>query len=319
MAGSSKNGQVQIVDGKIIVVNPRDGGNYATLYPPEEGVLILINGKEIKTPVEVKEEDIIEVIAVNLEEEPKMEFRISPDGLLAEIAVYPRVINEFYLKDMEAKTNLKPVVGKKESRENVLTLLDAEIGLKNHNIVYGVDEVALKEAVEKAEGEFKKIAMGKAAQEGRDSRIEFLINPEAEKIVYGEEEHHVDYRERFRFPEVKGDVIARIYPRGGHSRQKVTGEIIQPRPVKITRIRYGEGIETVENEGVIVALKDGRLVVNGNHFKVVNLLVHNADVDLESGNIHFSGDIYIYGNIREGMTVEAQGDLFVEEAAMGLM
>ena len=113
MAGARKNGQVQIVDGKIIVVNPRDGGNYATLYPPEEGVLILINGEEIKAPVEVKEEDIIEVIALKLEEEPKMEFRISPDGLMAEIAVYPRIINEFYLKDMEMKTSLKPVVEKK--------------------------------------------------------------------------------------------------------------------------------------------------------------------------------------------------------------
>jgi len=314
LAGAGKNGQAQIVDGKIIVVNPRDGGNYATLYPPEEGVLILINGEEIKAPVEVKEEDIIEVIALKLEEEPKMEFRISPDGLMAEIAVYPRIINEFYLKDMEMKTSLKPVVEKKEHRENVLTLLDAEMALKNHNIVYGLDEVALKEAVEKAEGEFKKIAMGKEAQEGRDSRIEFLINPEAEKIVYGEEEHHVDFRERFRFPEVKkGDVIARIHPPvEGVPGKKVTGEIILPRPVKSTRIRYGEGIEAVENEAVIVAQKDGRLVVNGNHLKVVHLLVHNADVDLESGNIRFYGDIYIYGNIKEGMTVEAQGDLFVE-------
>ena len=114
MAGAGKNGQAQIVDGKIIVVNPRDGGNYATLYPPEEGVLILINGKEIKTPVEVKEEDIIEVIALKLEEEPKMEFRISPDGLMAEIAVYPRIC-EFYLKDMEMKTGLKAGGGEKRA------------------------------------------------------------------------------------------------------------------------------------------------------------------------------------------------------------
>ncbi len=319
MAETRKNGQVGIVDGKFIVVNPQDGGRYAVLYPPEEGVRILINGEEIETGTRVGEEDIIEAVPLTLMEEARMECKVSPDGLYAEIAVHPRIISQFYLKETEMKTSLKPGVEKREHREKVLTVLDAELELKNNNIVYGVDTVALKEAVENAEGEFKTIAWGKEVQEGKDGWIEFLINPEIEMISYGEEEQKVDYRERFRFPTVKkGDVIALIHPPvEGIPGQKVTGEIIHPRPVKSTRIGYGEGVDPGESESEIVALRDGRLVVNGNHIKVVNLLVHNGDVDLESGNIRFNGDVRIYGNIQEGMLVEAQGDLFVEGNGYG--
>ena len=319
MVDTRKNGQVGVVDGKIVVTNPQAGGRYAILYPPEESVRILINGEEIEMRTDIREEDIIEVIPLKLTEEAKMELRVSPDGLYAEIAVYPRIISQFYLKDMELRTSLKPVVDKKENREKVLTVRDAEEELKNNNIIFGVDEAALKEAVENAEGEFKTIARGKEVQEGKSSRIEFLINPETETIIYGEEELKVDYRERFRFPEVKeGDVIALIHPSvEGIPGQKVTGEIIHPRPIKSTAVRYGEGVDLGESESEIVALKDGRLMVKGNQLKVVNLLVHNGDVDLESGNIRVNGELHIYGNIQEGMMVEAQGNLVVEGNGYG--
>ena len=156
-------------------------------------------------------------------------------------------------------------------------------------------------------------------QEGKDGYIEFLVNPETEAIVYGEEEQKVDYRERFRFPEVKkGDVIALVHPaQEGVPGYKVTGEAIQPKPVKNAAIRCIEGVDPGENESEIIVLKNGRLVVSGNRLKVVNLLIHDGDVDLESGNIRFNGDVHIYGNIQEGMMVEAEGDLLWKEMAMG--
>ena len=128
--GRRQNGQVGITDGEIIVTNPRAGGRYAILYPPEDNIAILVNGEEIEERTEVKEEDIIDVIPLKLLDEARMRLKISANGLRAEIAVHPRITSHFYLKDTQPRTSIKPQVGKKEYQESVLTMADALAELK---------------------------------------------------------------------------------------------------------------------------------------------------------------------------------------------
>lgn len=314
-----KGGLIGIVKGKFKVIDPQEGGKRAQLYPPEEGVIVFINGNLVESAIEVGEEDTIESVPLTFTEDPRLEVKISSDALLAFLAVYPRRTVSHFLQDEEPSPVLKPRVGKKEERENTFTLLDVENELKSKGVVYGIDYHAVKECLEKADGEFRVIARGKEVKEGKDGWVEFLINPEVEVITYSENTNRVDYRERFRYPSVKkGDVIALVHPpEEGVPGQTVTGRIIPPKPVKKARIRCGEGVDFAEKETKVVALRDGRLVVKGNSVKVVNLLVHHGDVDLESGNFRFPGDIVIYGNVTEGMLVEALGDVRVEGSAYG--
>ena len=53
------------------------------------------------------------------------------------------------------------------------------------------------------------------------------------------------------------------------------------------------------------------------HIKVINFITHHGDVNLESGNIRFNGDVRIFGNIVENMLVEARGSIYVEGNGYG--
>ena len=314
MVEKKENGRVGIANGKIVVRNPRAGGHPAILHPPEEGVTILVNGEILEEAVAIKEEDQIEIKPLSFMEDGRVEVKISPDGLEASLSVLPRVINSFSLRETAMLTELIPEVIKTGSQEKIFTLAEAEEELKKNNITFGLDYAALKNITEQAAGQWQIVARGEKMQEGKDGYVEFLINPEVEKVTYEGEKGKVDYRERYRFPLVqKDDIIALVHPPvAGMPGESVTGKIIVPPAVKEARIRCAEGTTLQENDRKVVALKDGRLVVSGNQVKVVDLLVHHGDVDLESGNLHFNGDMQIYGNVMEGMRVETEGDLYVE-------
>jgi hypothetical protein len=71
------------------------------------------------------------------------------------------------------------------------------------------------------------------------------------------------------------------------------------------------------NQREIAALKDGRLIVSGSNIRVTNLLVHNGDVNIETGNLRFNGAIRIFGNVTEGMLVEARDSITIEGSCYG--
>jgi len=318
---SEKNisGQAGIIDGKIIVTNPQGDGTPALLYPAEEGLNVFVNGKLLEAPLEVFEDDVIEITPLVLTEEARCIAKVSSDAYSAELTVFPRVVTEYQLLNTEMSNTLKLQTKKNVKLEKAITLEEADAALKEKNVVYGIDFASLKNAVDRASGEPVVVAKGKELKEGVNGRIEFLTSTEVETITHDESSRNVDLRERYRFPVVKkGDLIAKIHPPvPGVSGQTVTGKITVPKPVKNARFKCGEGVDFLEEKGEIIASRDGRLIISGTTIKVVNLITHNGDVNLESGNLRFSGDIRIYGNIMENMLVEAKGNLFVDGNGFG--
>ena len=320
MLSSGAHGQIGVRNGTITVVNPQGDGLSAVLYPPEEKGVIFFNGKPVEEAIEVKEEDVIEVKESIVLEEPKLTVKVSSDGLSATVAVFPKVTGFYRLKDTEMSASLKPVLEKKEEIEPTLAIMDAETALLDKKVTEGIDYIALKNALEKAEGIDVVVARGKPKTEGKNGYIEYLINTEVETISYEDEVSRADFRERYRYPTLKkGDIIAVLHPPlNGVPGKTVTGNIIPPKPVRPAKCRLREGVSLSEGKPQhIISSRDGRLVVQGSNIKVVNLLVHHGDVDLESGNIRFIGDATVYGNITEGMMVDVLGDLQVEGNVYG--
>lgn len=320
MSEKNISGQAGVIEGKIIVTNPQGDGTPALLYPAEEGLTVIVNGELLESPLEVFEDDVIEITPLVLTEEARCTAKVSPDAYSAELTVFPRTVTEYQLVNTEMSNELKLQTKKDVKLEKAITLEEADAALKDKNIVYGLNFASLKSAVDRASGEPEVVAKGKELQEGVNGRIEFLASTEVETITHDESsQKNVDFRERFRFPVVKkSDLIAKVHPPvPGVSGQTVTGKVIVPKPVKNARFKCGEGVDFLEEKGEIIASRDGRLIINGSVIKVVNLITHNGDVNLESGNIHFSGDIRIYGNIMENMLVEAKGNLFIEGNGYG--
>ncbi len=319
MTTGKRDGQIGVVAGRIKVIDPEEGGKRAILYPPEEGGTIFVNGSELEGWVFCDSQDLIVLEPTTFLKDARIEVKISPDGLYALAAVFPRIVISYHLIDTPFSSNLKPILEKTEKSSKMLTMEQAEQDLRKNNVTYGIKMDALKELVNNATGDFETVARGREMEEGQDGRLEFVVNPEVEVISYEEEDKKADFREKYRYPAVKkGEVIAILHPaQEGKPGQRVTGEVITPKPVKAAKAKCGEGTEFADNHKDIIAQKDGRLIVNGNNIRVVNLLVHNGDVNMESGNIRFNGDIRIFGNVLEGMLVEASGALIVENNCYG--
>jgi len=309
------NGRAGVVGGKVIITNPQGDGKPAVLYPAGEGLTVFVNDKLVETPLEVFEDDIIEITPQVLTEEARCVAKISADAYTAELTISPQTVTQYLLMDTEMSDMLKFQTKKEIRKEKTVTLEEADAVLKDKNIVFGIDFALLKGVVDRASAEPEVVAEGKKLREGANGRVEFLVSTEVETIVYDDSsQKNVDLRERYRFPVVKeGDRIAKVHPSiEGVAGQLVTGRIIAPRPVKDAKFKCGEGADFLEERGEIVATRDGRLVISGSTIKVVDLITHNGDVNLESGNIHFNGDVRIYGNILENMLVDAKGSLLVE-------
>lgn len=319
MLANELDGQIGVIEGKIKIIAPQGGGKGAVLYPPEEGGIVYVNGVELEKQITCDSQDVVTFEPTTYMEDARLEVKISPDGLNALAAVFPRRVVTYHLKDTPLSASLKPQLEKSENIEKLLTLEQAEQELRKQNILHGLNMAILNELVKNADGEFNTVARGVDKQEGKNGRLEFVVSHEVEVINYEEENIRADFREKFRYPAVKkGDVIAILHPpEDGKPGQRVTGEVIVPKPVKAAKVRCGEGTEFAENNKDIVAQKDGRMIVAGNHIKVVNLLVHKGDVNMESGNIRFNGDVRIFGNVTEGMIVEASGSLIVDNNCYG--
>ncbi len=80
---------------------------------------------------------------------------------------------------------------------------------------------------------------------------------------------------------------------------------MKSRPIKI-----GDGCKVEGNS--IIATKTGR-PSSKNGILSVNSLYNIQDVDIKSGNIFFVGDVYIKGNVKEGMKVKSGNSLTIEK------
>ncbi len=320
MSEKDINGQAGIVNGEVVVTNPQEDGTPALLYPAEEGVTIFVNGEVLEAPLEVFEDDVIDLTPLVITEEASCTVNVSADTYSSELTVTPRRTFEYRILDTEMSRELKPRVEKDIKLEKAVTLEEADEQLKAKNVVFGIDFAALKNALDRASGEPEIVARGQKVREGENGRIDFQVATEIETITYDESsQKRIDFREKFRFPAVKkGELIAIVHPPvEGVSGQTVTGKVIMPKPVKSVKVKCGEGVELLEEKREIIAQRDGLLMVTGTVIKVVNFITHNGDVNLESGNIRFNGDVRIFGNIMENMLVDARGNIYVEGNGYG--
>jgi uncharacterized protein (DUF342 family) len=155
------------------------------------------------------------------------------------------------------------------------------------------------------------VAEGTAPKNGKDGEIvmEVNINPDARPTVG--KGGKADYREIQTFTSVKqGQVIARrVPPTEGEAGRTVTGEEIQPQLGKDVALPKGRNTVASEDGKFLIAEKTGIVFEEGHNLHVDELLQIKKDVDFSVGNIKYSGNVIIKGNVMPGFVVEAEGDI----------
>ena len=310
----------------------REDGVYLSVFIPTGGgkrVKIEDVMKRIETK-KIKDADIKQIrmalstseggtfkIAETQEEElidGSVEINVSKDKMTAIMVLYP------------------PDGGKEVSLEDVMAII-AEKG-----IVVGVKETEIKKAV--SNNIFKKeivIAEGRKPIDGENAELKLkfeTVQSTAPKLL---EDGRVDYRDIDSIINVKeGQVLAEIAPpTEGEPGYTVTGELIEAKKGKDIVKPIGKNVEYIEEERKIISKIDGKAEYRKGKIDVVNLLDIKGDLDMSVGNIDFSGDVLIRGNVImgfkliasgsvevfgvvEGAEIEAEGDVVLRQGIQGM-
>lgn len=306
----ARDGTAGVIRGRIVVTDPEGGGRLAVLVPTT-GVRVTINGAEVMEPTEVSSQDRIELKPVDEPGEVKVRVEISPDGLEARARVELIPGRRHILRDLSPSQYLVLAT----EVEKVVPCVDVsviEAALKSKGVFVGVDYDALdKLAANPLVGPMV-VARGVPPTPPKDAWIELKFERDIRSRLPSTELARVDWREVSSIPTVEpgAELAVKHPPVLGTSGLSVTGLPIEAPLPKDVELLAGEGCQVVGGSR-IVATRSGRPTVIRGRVEVLPLLVCGEGVSLKTGNVRFSGNVVVRGDVEDNMSVLAGGDIEV--------
>jgi uncharacterized protein (DUF342 family) len=192
-------------------------------------------------------------------------------------------------------------------------------------LVARVDEATIKNPEERIcrdevvsmmrQGGFEKklIRKGVEPRPGKSGEVVLLVSKTIDKI--DPSEASIDFKEISPYQEIqKGTEIARkIMAVEGVGGKDIFGRILPVERVMEAAFRTGDHIVERSDDGAVVYVADidGILTLRDDYANIDDVFKIAGDVSIETGNVRYSKDIVVYGNVCAGFTVECGGNLLV--------
>lgn len=186
--------------------------------------------------------------------------------------------------------------------------------LERFKVVFGVDKELIDSIVkEKRYNQEYLIAVAKPSVAGENGKITYNYSKKAEAELQEDVHGFVDYKNLNLIRIVhKGDVIAEITPpTDGEEGTNVCGGILHQVKGKKASYTVGKNTYVSEDGTQIIASVEGQLVFKNGAFHVEQVLLIAGDVDSSVGNLDFTGDIIIKGDVCEGFKVTSATNIQV--------
>ncbi len=199
--------------------------------------------------------------------------------------------------------------------EDLMTAESIRAALKENEVTHGIDDATLEYIIaEQPYFTLLPIASGVPVQEGENGRVVEHYPRQLNKSVKLDERGVADYRAMNYMQVIKeGDVICDIIaPVPGTAGVSVSGMAVEPQEVKPAVVPAGPNTVLSEDGTKLLAAKEGHLEFDGSKFCVKILLDIPSDVDYNTGNIEYNGDIHIRGDVRETFVVKATGNITID-------
>jgi hypothetical protein len=203
-----------------------------------------------------------------------------------------------------------------KSEEEEITTELALAKLNDAGVVFGVDEEAVKRMVEEKKwGEMVKVAAGKPGVIGKNGYVKFYFSISNINMPKEREDGSVDFHDLNIVQNVKkGQVLAELIPpTPGKPGSDVFGGPIPARSGRAERLNIGLNTSFKDEEKtIIVSNADGHVKrKTGNSIEVDTVYRVKGDVDFNTGDLDVNGDVIIDGDVRDGFTVKAAGNVDV--------
>lgn len=160
------------------------------------------------------------------------------------------------------------------------------------------------------------VAEGKEPSDGKEGEFKYYFRKDLDRRPRVLEDGSVDYKSMELFESVKKDaLIAEYHPATmGVFGYDVMGQILAPKQGKELPPLRGTGFMMTEDKKQYYSLLDGIIELDemDNRLDIRNLYTVVGDVDSSVGNIEFSGDVNVMGNVQAGFSISATGSVVVD-------
>lgn len=194
-------------------------------------------------------------------------------------------------------------------KEDIIKLLDSK------GIIYGIDEESIDAFIEHRVycTDFV-IAKGLAPVDGHNAEITYHFHLEKSMKPKENEDGTVDFHSLDNINRVnKGDCLATMTPVDyGTYGKNVLGENISPRKVNSLKFKYGKNIYESDDKLKIFSDVEGHVELQGDTVFVSDTYEIPENVGLSTGDINYTGNVHIKGNVMSGFTVRARGNITVD-------
>ncbi len=287
--------KIKITDeGVMMKVIPPQGQGKAVHY---QEVKMALESKEI---AEVDWQIVQEIIS---ESEGKWE-KIAPRK--PELDRDARAIIEISEDKLQAFLSYEPALGGQE-----LTLAALQQLLQDEGIVQGIKEEKLKKIIKHREVVDRMlIAEGKPPQPGRDAELVYQFEHRTESVGTEREDGSINFYDLGLITNVQpGDVLViKKDPKPGLPGKGVTGEELLPPEPRDRKLPVGKNVEA-KDDNTLIAKIAGQVVLENEKIHILPVHEVNGDVNLSTGNIEFVGNVHVKGDVTEGFSIKAQGNV----------
>lgn len=188
--------------------------------------------------------------------------------------------------------------------------------LKKNRIHYGINEESVLKLAQRPIFNLRiKVAQGQKAVDGEDGRLHYLVKRDSEySPEYNEnKEGKIDYKNLNYFQMVKKDqVLCEITKESnGIDGINIFGEGICAKPGKEMFFSIGKNTEFSEDKTQIISTCDGIVRFANNKLDINDMLHISSNVDFCTGNIDFSGDVIVDGDVCTGFSVKSDGNIII--------
>jgi uncharacterized protein (DUF342 family) len=186
--------------------------------------------------------------------------------------------------------------------------------VRQEAIIYGVFEDEIRRVVEERIPEPTLIAQGDDPIPGEDAFLSFTFPTGRKSSLPKElEDGRVDFREISTIYNVQKDqvLVTKTPATKGECGKDIRGREIQPKPGKDKTLVMGKNVAWTPDGLSVIATADGEPTLAGNRLSVLSVYEVPGGVNFRSGNIDFLGNVVVRGNVENGFTVKAEGDVTV--------
>ncbi|WP_165763781.1 flagellar assembly protein A [Halalkalibacter urbisdiaboli] len=281
------------------------------------------NDIEVTDRCIVKEDDKMVIELDEEREETVWSIELDRHHRFATLHVKPGFYRQYQLKDHPPATKIKLETESQSFPLLQLKKNDILAKLDDLNVTYGIDQELIERACASLEEGHYQIVTGKEPEKGEHGKVSFLVEVDEKNLKPLERsDGSVDFRETNFIPTIdEGTVFAIIEPPlKGKDGKSILGEVLPAQEAVPIIVRTGKGAMYLEEDHKLIATVSGRPEVKRQgrmiRASVLPKFIHSGDVNIGTGNIHFSGDVEVLGNVEENMLIDTDGDVWIKKNVM---